>query len=56
MTLILYNWKTVIAHIVTLFLMIDYPKDTIGRKTRADYMIEMCHRLNNKVYVDKVNT
>ena len=27
----------------------------MGRKTRADYIIEMCHKLNNKVYVDKIN-
>lgn len=34
----------------------DYGKDYIGKKTRADHLIELCHRLNNKVYVDKLNT
>jgi hypothetical protein len=28
----------------------------VGKKTRADHLIEICHRLNNKVYVDKLNT
>lgn len=28
----------------------------MGKKTRADQLIEVCHRLNNKVYVDKLNT
>jgi hypothetical protein len=28
----------------------------VGKKTRADQLIELCHRLNNKVYVDKLNT
>jgi hypothetical protein len=56
MTQILFSFKTATAHIVKSNLIVDYPKDTIGRKTRADYLIEMCHRLNNKVYVDKVNT
>lgn len=28
----------------------------MGKKTRADHLIEVCHRLNNKVYVDKLNS
>lgn len=39
-----------------MLLHLDYGKDYIGKKTRADHLIELCHRLNNKVYVDKLNT
>lgn len=35
---------------------LDYFKENIGKKSRADHLIEVCHRLNNKVYVDKTNT
>ena len=34
----------------------DYGREYVGKKSRAEHMIELCHRLNNKVYVDKLNT
>ena len=48
--------KIHIERIVPDSSIIVYSKEQVGKKSRADYIIEICHRLNNKVYVDKINT